>query len=133
MNTEQLPGLQLAVKLLAQIGNDDSDRAIAAVHHASDQAQRIAELERHVANIVSESEAKIPAAQKAFEERLTLDRANRMLVAKNAELEAERNELIDQRDRGDAQNDMLLAELRQVNTERDELRARLAAAPEHKA
>ena len=55
---EQLPGLQLAVKLLAQIG-DDSDRAIAAVHdlaeahaqrltlqhHAADQVWRIADLE----------------------------------------------------------------------------------------
>lgn len=144
MTTEQLTGLQLAVKLLAQIGNDDSDRAIAAVHdladehaqrltlqhHASDQAQRIAELERHAANLVSESEAKIPAMQAAFEERLTLDRANRLLVAKNAELEAERNELIDQRDRGDAQNDMLLAELRQVNTERDELRKEIDCAEE---
>ena len=124
MSTEQLPGLQMAIALLAQIGDDDSDAAIAAVHdladehaqrltlqhHACDQAQRIADLEawrdaevkRVTAYLVSESEAK------------------------NAELEAERNELIDQRDRGDAQNDMLLAELRQVNTERDELRARLA-------
>jgi hypothetical protein len=56
---EQLTGLQIAVKLLAQIGNDDSDRAIAAVHdlaeahaqrltlqhHAADQVWRIADLE----------------------------------------------------------------------------------------
>lgn len=56
---EQLTGEQLAVKLLAQIGNDDSDRAIAAVHdlaeahaqrltlqhHAADQVWRIADLE----------------------------------------------------------------------------------------
>ena len=35
MSAEQLTGLQLAVKLLAQIGNDDSDRAIAAVHAAA--------------------------------------------------------------------------------------------------
>ena len=59
MSTEQLTGLQLAIALLAQIGNDDSDRTIAAVHdlaeehaqrltlqhHACDQAQRIADLE----------------------------------------------------------------------------------------
>ena len=59
MSTEQLPGLQLAIALLAQIGNDDSDRAIAAVHdlaeahaqrltlqhHAADQVWRIADLE----------------------------------------------------------------------------------------
>ena len=59
MSTEQLPGLQLAIALLAQIGNDDSDRAIAAVHdlaeahtqrltlqhRASDQVWRIADLE----------------------------------------------------------------------------------------
>lgn len=115
MSTDQLPGLQMAVKLLAQIGDDDSDAAIAAVHdlaeahaqrltlqhHAADQVWRIADLERHISSLISESEAKIPAMQAAFEERLTLDRANRMLVAKNAELEAERNE-------------------------RDELRARLA-------
>lgn len=60
MNEEtNLPeGLQLAVKLLAQIGNDDSDRAIAAVHdlaeahaqrltlqhHAADQVWRISDL-----------------------------------------------------------------------------------------
>ena len=37
MSTEQLPGLQLAIALLAQIGNDDSDRAIAAVHAAADE------------------------------------------------------------------------------------------------
>ena len=59
MSTEQLTGLQLAIALLAQIGNDDSDRAIAAVHdlaeahdqrltlqhHAADQVWRIADLE----------------------------------------------------------------------------------------
>lgn len=41
MNEEtKLPdGLQLAVKLLAQIGNDDSDRAIAAVHAVMDHGQ----------------------------------------------------------------------------------------------
>ena len=36
MNDTQPTGLQLAVKLLAQIG-DDSDRAIAAVHAAADE------------------------------------------------------------------------------------------------
>ena len=42
MSTEQLTGLQLAVKLLAQIGDDDSDRAIAAVHDlAEEHAQRV--------------------------------------------------------------------------------------------
>ena len=41
MNEEtNLPeGLQLAVKLLAQIGDDDSDRAIAAVHAVMDPGQ----------------------------------------------------------------------------------------------
>ena len=57
MTTEQLTGLQMAIALLAQIG--DSDRAIAAVHdlaeahdqrltlqhHAADQVWRIADLE----------------------------------------------------------------------------------------
>ena len=44
MNEEtNLPeGLQLAVKLLAQIGDNDSDAAIAAVHAACDLAQRVA-------------------------------------------------------------------------------------------
>lgn len=56
---EQLTGLQMAVRLLAQIGDEQSDAAIAAVHdlaeehakrltlqlHAADQAQRIADLE----------------------------------------------------------------------------------------
>lgn len=37
MNDTQPTGLQLAVKLLAQIGDDDSDRAIAAVHAAADE------------------------------------------------------------------------------------------------
>lgn len=43
MNEEtKLPdGLQLAVKLLAQIGNDDSDRAIAAVHAAADERDEL--------------------------------------------------------------------------------------------
>jgi hypothetical protein len=47
MNEEtKLPdGLQLAVKLLAQIGGDESDRAISAVHAACDLAQRVADLE----------------------------------------------------------------------------------------
>lgn len=49
MTTEQLPGLQLAVKLLAQIGDVDSDRAIAAVHAAADERDdlraRLAEIE----------------------------------------------------------------------------------------
>ena len=45
MSAEQLTGLQLAVKLLAQIGDDESDRAIAAVHAACDLAQRVADLE----------------------------------------------------------------------------------------
>lgn len=47
MNEEtNLPeGLQLAVKLIAQIGDDESDRAISAVHAACDLAQRVAELE----------------------------------------------------------------------------------------
>lgn len=58
-----------------------------AAHAAAQQAQRIADLERHISNIVSESEAKIPAMQAAFEERLTLDRANRLLVARIADLE----------------------------------------------
>ena len=39
MSTEQLTGLQLAVKLLAQIGDNDSDAAIAAVHAVMDQGQ----------------------------------------------------------------------------------------------
>lgn len=116
MSTEQLPGLQMAVKLLAQIGDDDSDRAIAAVHdlaeahaqrltlqhHAADQVWRIADLEVKCVTLVSESEAKIQAMQAAFDERLTLDRANRLLVA----------------------------ELRQVNTERDELRKEIDCAEE---
>ena len=37
MSTDQLPGLQMAIALLAQIGDDDSDRAIAAVHAAADE------------------------------------------------------------------------------------------------
>lgn len=43
MNEEtNLPeGLQLAVKLLAQIGDDDSDRAIAAVHAAADERDNL--------------------------------------------------------------------------------------------
>ena len=47
MNEEtNLPeGLKLAVKLIAQIGDDESDRAISAVHAACDLAQRVAELE----------------------------------------------------------------------------------------
>lgn len=45
----------------------------------------------HAANLVSESEAKITAMQAAFEERLTLDRANRLLVARIADMEAQRN------------------------------------------
>ena len=39
-------GIQLAVKLLAQIGDDESDAAIEAVQHAADQAQRVADLEK---------------------------------------------------------------------------------------
>ena len=59
MSAEQLTGPQLAIALLAQIGDDDSDAAIAAVHdladehaqrltlqhHAADQVWRIADLE----------------------------------------------------------------------------------------
>lgn len=59
MNDTQPTGLQLAISLLAQIGDDDSDAAIAAVHdlaeahaqrltlqhHAADQVWRIADLE----------------------------------------------------------------------------------------
>lgn len=43
MNEEvNLPeGLQLAVKLLAQIGDDESDRAIAAVHAAADERDEL--------------------------------------------------------------------------------------------
>ena len=41
MSTEQLTGLQLAVKLIAQIGDDDSDRAIAAVHAAADERDEL--------------------------------------------------------------------------------------------
>ena len=37
MSTDQLTGLQMAIALLAQIGDDDSDRAIAAVHAAADE------------------------------------------------------------------------------------------------
>ena len=65
MSTEQLTGLQLAVKLLAQIGDNDSDAAIAAVHdladeraqrltlqhHAADLAQRVADLEKERAEM----------------------------------------------------------------------------------
>lgn len=39
MSTEQLTGLQMAVKLLAQIGDDNSDAAIAAVHAVMDPGQ----------------------------------------------------------------------------------------------
>ena len=41
MTTEQLPGLQMAIALLAQIGDDDSDRAIAAVHAAADERDEL--------------------------------------------------------------------------------------------
>ena len=45
MSTDQLTGLQMAIALLAQIGDDDSDRAIAAVHDLAnerDEWRRIA-------------------------------------------------------------------------------------------
>ena len=49
MSTEQLTGLQLAIVLLARIGDDDSDRAIAAVHDLADERDelraRLAEIE----------------------------------------------------------------------------------------
>ena len=95
MSTNELTGLQMAVRLLAEIGDERSDAAIDAVHDLAD-------------------------------ERVTLQHHACDLAQRVADLEAERDELIDQRDRGDAQNDLLLAELRQVNTERDALRARLA-------
>ena len=98
MTTEQLTGLQLAVKLIAQIGNDDSDRAIAAVHDLAE----------------------------AHAQRLTLQHHAADQVWRIADLEVKCNELIDQRDRGDAQNDLLLAELRQVNTERYALRVKVS-------
>jgi hypothetical protein len=54
--------------------------------HAADQAQRIADMIRY-------SDEGIAQAQAALQERLTLDRANRGLVARIAELEAERDTL----------------------------------------
>lgn len=41
MNDTQPTGLQLAISLLAQIGDDDSDRAIAAVHAAADERDEL--------------------------------------------------------------------------------------------
>jgi len=69
---------------------DEAIDAIRAEHaqrvtlqrHAADQAQRIADMIRY-------SDDGIAQAQAALQERLTLDRANRGLVARIAELEAE--------------------------------------------
>ena len=41
LSTDQLTGLQMAIALLAQIGDDDSDRAIAAVHAAADERDEL--------------------------------------------------------------------------------------------
>lgn len=127
---EQLPdGLQLAIQY-CNIGTTQDRRNFAEdairsehaqrltlQHHACDQAQRIADLERHAANLVAESEAKIPAMQAAFEERLTLDRANRLLVKRIADLETKCVTLKELHDAAADERDALRARLAEIEAQ----------------
>lgn len=113
MNEEtNLPeGLQLAVKLIAQIGDDESDRAISAVHAACDLAQRVAELEAE-----------------RDELRKELDAAQQELNCGEAEIEAALCALPEGAIPTDYEclGDYIRAVTRALIEERDELRARLA-------
>lgn len=135
MSGEQLPvDLEHAIWYCAHASlsgftpDDDARKASDAIraehnqrltlqHHACDQAQRIADLERHAANLVSESEAKITAMQEAFEERLTLDRANRLLVKRIADLETKCDTLKELHDAAADERDALRARLAEIEAQ----------------
>lgn len=130
-----------AIKLLHAVHEDDQRRIaeleeehaqrLTLQHHACDLAQRVADLERHAAHLVAESEAKIPEMQAALEERLVRDRANRLLMAKVADLEAERDRMQHayHQQREDAQSRVDAAVVRALAAQKecDELRAWKAA------
>ena len=130
MSTEQLTGLQLAVKLLAQIGNDDSDRAIAAVHdlaeahtqrltlqhHAADQVWRIADLE---VKCVTLKELHDAATDERDALRVKVSDLERAAVKRREISDGVEAELVDE-------CDTLRTLKSKTESERDALRARLA-------
>lgn len=107
MTTEQLTGLQLAMKLIAQIGNDDSDRAIVAVHDLADEhAQRLT-LQQLCADQVWRIADLEVERNELIDQRLTLDRANRLLVKRIADLETKCDTLKKLRDAATDERDAL--------------------------
>ena len=111
MTTEQLPdGLQLAVNIIREADPPGylQDAMIRAAGLGALHTERDAAIKERDALRVKVSDLERAAV-------------HRREISDGVEAE-----LVDQRERADAQNDLLLAELRQVNTERDALRARLA-------